>query len=150
MISGNVRLRPKAVLHRLLIKGEVPCHSLEIAGRINTIIYMEVQGKERYVMKYILIVFMALFVVGGCVANKTFVKIQQVEEIYAYGQLQYMVNSGDVLEVVLSKTCRTGFDECWKVRNIATGEIGFVRVKDMKERHYVYTEKDGKEVPLEE
>jgi len=100
-------------------------------------------------MKIILIIFTAMFVLYGCAVSKTYVKIQQVEEVYAYGQLQYMVNTGDVLEVVLSKTCRTGFDECWKVRNVATGEIGYVRATDMKKKHYVYTEKDGKEVPLE-
>jgi hypothetical protein len=72
--------------------------------------------------------------------TKTLIKVQQPDSIYEYGKVKFKVNSGDVLEVVKSKTCRGGFGECWVVRNVSTGETGFVRADLMKSKHKVYTE----------
>ena len=53
--------------------------------------------------------------------------------------MKFTVIPGDVLEVVRSKICLSGKGECWEVRNIKTGETGFVNAETMKNRHYVYT-----------
>jgi hypothetical protein len=66
-----------------------------------------------------------------------YVSIQQNEEVYEYGKLKYTVQKGDVLEVLRSKTCRSGHGECWKVKNVKTGTIGYVRADLMKELHSI-------------
>jgi len=72
--------------------------------------------------------------------SKTYIKIQVPDRVDFRGKLKYKVIPGDVLEVVRSTPCRSGNAECWEVKNIKTGETGFVPANKMKNRHYVYTE----------
>ena len=66
-----------------------------------------------------------------------YVFIQQNDEVYEYGKLKYTVQKGDILEVLRSKTCRSGHGECWKVKNVKTGMIGYVKADSMKELHSI-------------
>jgi hypothetical protein len=66
-----------------------------------------------------------------------YVFIQQTDKVYEYGQLKYTVQKGDILEVLISKKCRSGSGECWKVKNVKTGMTGYVKADSMKERHSI-------------
>ena len=70
--------------------------------------------------------------------NKTFIEIKETEQVWEFGKLKYEVSPGDILEVIETKTCRSGSGTCWKVRNIKTGEVGYVFTERMKKRHHVY------------
>jgi hypothetical protein len=72
---------------------------------------------------------------------KTFIMIQQPDKIYENEKVKFKVNSGDVLEVVRSITCRSGNDECWIVHNIENGNGGIINAKRAKSLHQVKTEK---------
>lgn len=64
-----------------------------------------------------------------------YILIQQNDEVQEYGKFKYGVQKGDVLKVLMRKTCRDGYSECWQVQNIKTGVIGYVVAQRMKERH---------------
>jgi len=93
-------------------------------------------------MKKLFILLIALcFSLFACVTanpTKTYIDIQQADKIYEFGKFKYAVNPGDKLEVVRSKLCRGGSGECWEVRNVRTGEIGYTRVDRMKASHRIY------------
>jgi len=56
-----------------------------------------------------------------------------------YGQPKFEVGPGDELEVLYSKPCRRNNREtCWAVRNVRTGETGFVNKRLMMAAHRVY------------
>jgi hypothetical protein len=67
----------------------------------------------------------------------TYINIQKPDNLYEYGKLKYTVSPGDVLEVMRSKTCRSGYGECWQLRNVKTGEIGYANADRMKEAHQI-------------
>jgi len=71
---------------------------------------------------------------------KRYIEIKESDAVYEYGLEKYEVWPGDKLEIIGSKTCRSGRGLCWKVRNVKTGEIGYVRADRMKKTHHVYTE----------
>jgi hypothetical protein len=70
--------------------------------------------------------------------NKTFIEIKEPDQVREFGEPKYDVSPGDILEVIHTKTCRSGSGICWKVRNIKTGELGYVFAERMKKRHRVY------------
>lgn len=72
-------------------------------------------------------------------SDKKYIKIKVPDSVFAGGKVKFTIIPGDVLEVVRSKTCLDGKGECWEVKNIKTGETGFVPAKRMKSMHYVYT-----------
>ncbi len=74
------------------------------------------------------------------VPGKKYIKIIEPDSVYAGGKVKYSLVPGDVLEVIRKKTCLGGTGECWEVRNIQTGETGFVSAKQMESIHYVYIE----------
>jgi hypothetical protein len=69
---------------------------------------------------------------------RTFIEIKEPDRVYEFGELKYEVSPGDILELMDTKTCRSGSGICWKVRNIKTGELGYVFAERMKKRHHVY------------
>lgn len=69
---------------------------------------------------------------------RTFIEIKEPDRVDEFGELKYEVSPGDILEVMDTKTCRSGSGICWKVRNIKTGELGYVFAERMKKRHHVY------------
>jgi hypothetical protein len=73
--------------------------------------------------------------------SKTFIMVQQSENIYEFGKVKFKVKSGDVLEVVRSIGCRSVSEECWIVINTETGMRGMIRKKKAKSLHQVKTEK---------
>ncbi len=91
-------------------------------------------------MRKALTALLLFFALGACATTKTYIEIQQVDEVYFYGQREFVVNKGDVLEVIRSKTCRRGWGECWEVRDPKTRATGFVNAEKMKKRHRVYSE----------
>jgi hypothetical protein len=70
--------------------------------------------------------------------NKTFIEIKEPDQVREFGELKYEVSPGDILEVIATKRCRSGSGICWKVRNIKTGELGYVFAERIKKRHRVY------------
>jgi hypothetical protein len=66
-----------------------------------------------------------------------FILIQQNDEVQEGGKLKYRVQKGDVLKVLMRKTCRGGYGECWQVQNVKTGVIGYVVAQRMNERHSI-------------
>lgn len=91
-------------------------------------------------MKKVLITLILLIPLCAYAVDRTHIKIQQTDEVYYFGQVKFVVNEGDVLEVIRSKTCRRGGGECWEVRNVKTGATGFVEAEKMKNRHHIYSE----------
>ena len=81
--------------------------------------------------------FIAL-VFSSCAINTTFIEIKEPDRVYEFGEVKYKVNPGDILEVMDSKTCRSGSGICWEVRNTKTGEWGYVFAERMEKRHNVY------------
>lgn len=73
------------------------------------------------------------------VKGKKYIEIKVPDSAYAGGKVKFSLVPGDILEVIRKKTCLGGTGECWEVRNIQTGETGFVSAKQMEFRHYVYT-----------
>ena len=72
-------------------------------------------------------------------AEKRFIKIQEPDVVFAYGKVKYTVNVDDTLEVIRTKTCRSGSGKCWVVKNVSTGETGIVNAKHMQLRsHIIY------------
>jgi hypothetical protein len=66
-----------------------------------------------------------------------FILIQQNDEVQEGGKLKYRVQKGDVLKVLMRKTCLDGHSKCWKVQNMKTGVIGYVVAQRMKKRHSI-------------
>jgi hypothetical protein len=66
-----------------------------------------------------------------------YVFIQQNDKVYEGGVLKYSVQKGDVLKVLMRKTCMTGHGECWQVQNVKTGVIGYVVANRMIVRHSI-------------
>jgi len=93
-------------------------------------------------MKRIIIFLALIFSLVACATvkttTKTFIDIQQPDQIFEFGKFKYSVKPGDQLEVLRSKVCRGGEGECWEVRNVSTGEIGYTRVDRMKASHRIY------------
>ena len=72
-------------------------------------------------------------------AKKQFITIKEPDVIWEYGKVKFKVYPNDILEVVQVKTCRGGSGVCLKVIKLETGEYGYVSLKEMKERHELYT-----------
>jgi hypothetical protein len=71
--------------------------------------------------------------------SKRYITIKEPDVVYEYGQSKFEVHPNDKLEILESKTCRSGTGICWKVKKVETGEVGYVEAERMKERHEVYT-----------
>ena len=72
----------------------------------------------------------------------TYVEIKKPDKLSYGGEAIHDVSPGDVLEVVRKQKCIKGVGECWEVRNVKTGETGFVRAERMKDWHRVYKEEN--------
>ncbi len=82
--------------------------------------------------------FIALIV--SCTTTKRYITIQEPDVVMEYGIGKFEVYPNDILEIVKVKVCRGGSGICWKVKNIETGEYGYVSAEKMKARHKVYAE----------
>ena len=71
--------------------------------------------------------------------GKKYIEIKVPDSVFSGGKLKYKIVPGDQLEVIRKKTCLDGKSECWEVKNVKTGETGFVNAEKMKQIHYVYT-----------
>jgi hypothetical protein len=72
--------------------------------------------------------------------NKKYIIVQSRQPIYEYGEMKFYAEEGDILDILLEKTCRSGTGICWKVESRRTGEIGYVSSAMMKKRHQVIEE----------
>jgi hypothetical protein len=72
-----------------------------------------------------------------------YILIQQNDEVQEYGKLKYRVQKGDVLKVLMRKTCLDGYSECWQVQNVKTGLIGYVAAQRMRKRHFIRQNQQG-------
>lgn len=70
---------------------------------------------------------------------RTYIKIISPDYVYEYDKVKYEVYPGEVLEVLKRERCRGGIGECWNVRHVKTGEIGYVFEDKARKRHFVYT-----------
>ena len=69
---------------------------------------------------------------------RTFIEIKEPDQVHEFGELKYEVSPGDILEVKRIKRCRSGRGICWEVRNVKTGELGYVSAERMEKMHHVY------------
>jgi len=83
-----------------------------------------------------------LFFIVSCAGlpGKTYIIIQEPDRIAESGKFKYAVSPGDILEITETKTCRGGIDTCFEVKNILTGEYGYVNKSRMEKRHYIFSE----------
>jgi hypothetical protein len=88
----------------------------------------------------LIVVGIALSSIITCSTSRRYIEIQGSDAVFEYGKVKYEVWPGDKLEIVAAQTCRGGKGLCWRVRNIKTGETGYVSADKMKENHHVYTE----------
>lgn len=64
-----------------------------------------------------------------------YVKLLHTHTVQEFGKPKFIVHKDDMLEVISRKICRSGRGECWKVRNVATGEVGYVSAVEMRRSH---------------
>lgn len=76
--------------------------------------------------------------------QRTYIEILQPDKVYKGGKLSFTVTAGDTLEVLQTKTCRTGGETCWAVRNVKTGKFGYVKADRMRSVHRVYSDLERK------
>ena len=88
--------------------------------------------------------FIAIVFISCASTSKTFIEIKEPDIVYEFGEIKYKVNPGDILQVMDSKTCRSGRGVCWEVRNTKTGEWGYVFSERMEKRHNVYESQSQK------
>jgi hypothetical protein len=81
---------------------------------------------------------MGLALLSACASSTTRIAIQSRDWISMGGQPKFEVGPGDELEVLYSKPCRGVFGTCWCVRNLKTGETGFVSQEHAEKVHRVY------------
>jgi hypothetical protein len=72
--------------------------------------------------------------------NKKYINIQSRQPIYEFGEIKFYAIEGDILDILLEKTCRSGTGICWKVKCRRTGKIGYVSAAMMEKRHQVIEE----------
>ena len=64
-----------------------------------------------------------------------YVRLLQTHTVQEFGKPKFTVHKDDMLEVISRKTCRSGYGECWKVRNVASGAVGYVSAAEMRRSH---------------
>ena len=88
-----------------------------------------------------------------CIASSSYnpidgyIKIQEPDVLWVHGKAKHKVKPGVLLKIIGTTTCRRTIGICWKVRNVETGEIGFVNALGMAARHDVLTA-EGEKVEL--
>ena len=100
-------------------------------------------------MKYkvLLLLIITLAFLSGCVATKTkYVEILKPDKIFRGGKVEYIVATGDTLEILDSKTCKGGYGICLRVKNVKTGEIGYVLKSRMEDMHHIYVLGESSEI----
>ena len=84
-----------------------------------------------------------IFFITACSTTKRYIEIQEADYLAEYGRKTYELNKGDVLQVIQIKPCRFNYYlTCWKVRNVQTGDTGYVVADRMEEKHRVYIEEE--------
>ena len=82
-----------------------------------------------------------VFMIVSCTpAAKTYIFVESPDIVGYSGKPKFKIGPGDVLEVTHTKPCISGDGICWEVRDMKTGEWGFVNAEAMKRRHHVYEE----------
>lgn len=76
--------------------------------------------------------------------QRTYIEIQQTDNVYKEGKLSFTVTAGDTLEVLQIKPCRSDGETCWAVRNVKTGKFGYVKADRMRSAHRVYSDFERK------
>jgi len=89
-------------------------------------------------LSLVLLAAVLLAMVTSCATSKKYITIKEPDVVSEHGKGKFEVYPGDTLEIIEIKTCLGGSGICWKVKNIETGEYGYVRAKRMNERHEVY------------
>jgi hypothetical protein len=91
---------------------------------------------------YLISTLVIASVIFSCTPKITrFIEIEEPDVIYEYGKGKFEVYPGDTLGILEPKTCRGGSGICYKVQDMETGEIGYVRKTRMEERHRIYEQK---------
>ena len=93
-------------------------------------------------MKKLFLFLLTLIFLCSCATQtgKKYILVQEPDIIQEYGKYKYSVDKGDVLEITMVKTCPDGMRICYEVKNINTGEYGFVLKDRMEKRHYIFVE----------
>ncbi len=100
-------------------------------------------------IKNMIVVISAILCIASSSYNPIdgYIKIQEPDVLWVHGKAKHKVKPGVLLKIIGTKTCRGGTGICWKVRNVETGEVGFVRAIGMAARHDVFTA-EGEKVKL--
>jgi tetratricopeptide (TPR) repeat protein len=93
-------------------------------------------------MKKVFIFLIPIFLLFSCASQtgRKYILIQEPDSIQEGGRYKYSVDKGDVLEITMVKRCPDGMRTCYEVKNINTGEYGFVLKDRMEKRHYIFEE----------
>ena len=93
-------------------------------------------------MKKVFIFLIPIFLLFSCASQtgRKYILIQESDSIQEGGRYKYSVDKGDVLEITMVKRCPDGMRTCYEVKNINTGEYGFVLKDRMEKRHYIFEE----------
>jgi CHAT domain-containing protein len=105
------------------------------------------EGKMKRIL-YVLMVTIMLASILSC--ETTYITIKHPDVIYEGGRTKFKVYPNDTLEILESNTCLSGTGICWKVKDIKTGEVGYVLAERMKKLHEVFTKEPQKTMSLEE
>ena len=90
-------------------------------------------------MRRMAVAFASLSLLVACASSTTRIAIQSRDWVAEYGRPKFEVGPGDELEVLYSQPCRGAASEtCWAVRNVKTGETGFVTKRHATAVHRLY------------
>ena len=100
-------------------------------------------------IKNMIVVISAILCIASSSYNPIdgYIKIQEPDVLWVHGKAKHKVKPGVLLKIIGTKTCRGGTGICWKVRNVETGEVGFVNALGMAARHDVLTA-EGEKIEL--
>ena len=71
------------------------------------------------------------------ITKETKIKILSNDNVYRKGKVAFEVQTGDILDIVKKKICKSG-KPCWKIKRISDGKSGFVYPDKMYNNHNVY------------
>ena len=89
--------------------------------------------------------FLILIAVAGC-GPATYIEILEPDRAFFGGEVDFMLEPGDTLKVLYTKTCRNGRGTCWEVRDIGKNKTGYVSKKGWK-KDIGYTRRMNDRVP---
>lgn len=89
------------------------------------------------------LLIVSLFIFTSCASQTRYIAIQEPDRVYEFKKVKYSVDKGDVLEITMEKFCPDGMRTCYEVKNLSTGQYGYVLKDRMEKRHRIYRKNDS-------